>query len=67
MRLIINTLGFVAGFSSSLLPLAQRFGPRGPNFPASCLTPAPRWTFVIAFGLNYLGVLKIGFSIGVVV
>lgn len=62
MRLIINTLGFVAGFSLVFITLGATASALGALISQHrVLLQRLGGLFVIAFGLNYLGVLKIGF------
>ncbi|MDI9486030.1 MAG: cytochrome c biogenesis CcdA family protein [Bacillota bacterium] len=61
-RLLINTLGFVAGFSIVFVVLGATASALGSLISQHrLLLQRLGGVVVIAFGLNYLGVLKIGF------
>lgn len=62
MRLMINTLGFIAGFSLVFIALGATASALGNLISEHrILLQRLGGVVVIAFGLNYLGVLKIGF------
>ena len=62
MRLVINTLGFIAGFSLVFITLGATASVLGSLISEHrLLLQRLGGIFVIAFGLNYLGFLKLGF------
>lgn len=62
MRLVVNTLGFIAGFTLVFVSLGATASALGNLIAANrILLQRLGGVVVLVFGLNYLGVLKIGF------